>query len=94
MDWLRRKLFDWLHAPDAHHFMGFDTSHFVHREDEQDVTEGQIEKFHQRFIELVESMGMVCGGGITPACAEGEETPYERSCCPVRKSWQERTRRD
>jgi len=72
MNIIRRWLQGWLWRPEEeHHYMGFDVNMFVCREDEQDVTDSQVGEFNDRFIELVEGMGMFCGGGLTPGSYEG-----------------------
>lgn len=53
--------------------MGISLSYFITHKDDESITENEMNKFLDEFIDLVEKYNWVCGGGLRLLDANTEE---------------------
>lgn len=53
--------------------MGISLSYFITHKDDESITENEMDKFYDEFIDLVEKYNWICGGGMNLMDANAEE---------------------
>ncbi|MFB7142741.1 hypothetical protein ACFCYN_24405 [Gottfriedia sp. NPDC056225] len=53
--------------------MGINLAFFITHKDDESITDREMDKFLDEFIELVEKYNWVCGGGVRLVDANAEE---------------------